>query len=83
VGDCKIDIKKAAVSAGLLWGALVFWAGIMATITGSYGVGFVNAVGSIYPGYAATYPGTAIGVVWALLDGGFAGALFAYIYNKV
>jgi hypothetical protein len=81
--ECKIDIRKAALSAGLLWGGGIFFAGLFAAASGSYAVAFVNAIGSIYPGYAPTYAGSIIGGIWGLLDGGAAGALFAYLYNKL
>jgi hypothetical protein len=83
MADAKIDVRKAAISAALLWGGGVFLAGLAGAVTGSYAVGFVNAIGSIYPGYAPTYAGSVIGGIWALFDGGAAGALFAYLYNIV
>jgi len=83
MAECKIDVRKAAIAAGLLWGCGVFLAGLAGAITGSYMVAFVNVIGSVYPGYAPTYIGSVIGGVWALLDGAIAGGLLAYIYNKV
>lgn len=81
--ECKIDVKKAAISAGLVWGSGIFFAGLLGAITGNFAGDFINAMGSLYMGYEPTYVGSVIGGIWALIDGGIAGALFAYIYNKI
>jgi hypothetical protein len=76
-----MNIKGAALGAGTLWGLAVFFVGIFAAATGSYGVQFVNALGSIYLGYAPTYPGAIIGGILGFIDGAIAAAIFAYLYN--
>ena len=81
--DCKIDIKKAAISAGVVWGAGLFFAGLLGAITGTYALEFINAMGSIYLGYSPTYAGAVIGGVWGLADGAVAAALLGYIYNRI
>jgi hypothetical protein len=67
----------------------VFWALAMLVVcvanaaTGGYGYEFLQAIGSLYPGYRGT-PGVSqaiIGVLYGLVDGVIGGAVFAWIYN--
>jgi hypothetical protein len=43
----------------------------------------VNLFRSLYLGYGPTFTGTAIGTLWAFVDGAICGALVAWIYNCV
>jgi hypothetical protein len=79
----QIDVKKLAISAGLVWGSGVFFAGLLGAATGTFALEFINSLGSLYLGYSATYTGAVIGGVWALLDGAIAGALLGFIYNRL
>ena len=76
-------MKKAAISAGLVWGSGLFCAGIVAAITGTYAVEFINAMGSLYPGYAPSYVGAVIGGIWGFIDAWIAAAVVVWIYNKI
>lgn len=77
-------IKKAALGLGITWGLGVFGLGVIAAATGgSFGIAFINALGSIYLGYGPTYVGAIIGGVLAFIDGAIAGAVFGYIYERV
>ncbi|MGE0063384.1 MAG: bacteriophage holin [Xanthobacteraceae bacterium] len=69
------------VAVGVVWGVGILFAGLMA-MTG-YGAVFVNALGTVYIGYSASIVGAIIGTVWALVDGFVAGALIAWVYNRV
>lgn len=69
------------IAIGVVWAAGVLLAGL-AAMTG-YGAVFVNALGSVYLGYGASIIGALIGAVWALIDGLVAGALIAWVYNRV
>lgn len=78
----KINIRKAALAAGILWGCGVFLLGIMGTVSG-FGMSFINTLGSIYLGYSATYLGSVIGGVLGFIDGAVGIAIFAWIYNWI
>jgi hypothetical protein len=39
--------------------------------------------GSIYPGYSISPGGSFLGLIYGFLDGFIAGAVIAWIYNKV
>ncbi|MBT3339604.1 MAG: hypothetical protein HOM34_03930 [Planctomycetes bacterium] len=49
-----------------------------------YGGPFLEMAASLYPGFAAdgTVLDLLIGVVFAVVDGAFAGWMFAWVYNK-
>jgi hypothetical protein len=78
-----VDVKKAAISVGVLWGAGLLGAGLVGAVTGTYAAEFIQSVGSVYLGYAPTYVGAVIGGLWGLLDGAFAGAFVAWLYNRL
>jgi hypothetical protein len=79
----RLDVTALALTAGLLWGA------VMLVVTGAnlvwpgYGRAFLELVASIYPGYR---PGDGlrsviVGTLHAIADGAIGGAVFAWIYN--
>ena len=79
----SLSVKGLAITAAIFWALAVLLVGIANLIYPSYGVTFLECVGSIYPGFQ---PGTGInsviiGSIYALVDGGIGGAIFAFIYN--
>jgi hypothetical protein len=77
----KLDVKAFALAVAWLWALVVLlmgeigWTGL--------GTRFVDALGSVYVGYAPTVLGGIIGGVWGFLDGLVSGALFAWVYNSI
>lgn len=49
-----------------------------------YGSEFLRLMSSVYPGYGATptVAGVLAGTIWGILDGGVAGFLFGWLYNR-
>lgn len=76
----QLSVLSFGLAAAVVWGLGVFLVGLMATYM-NYGQAFVEVVGSVYPGYKATLCGSAIGGLWAIVDGFVAGAIFAFVYN--
>jgi len=78
----KLNIKAFALTCGLIWGLGVFiltwW--IIAFEGPTKDVIFL---GRVYRGYTITPAGSFIGLIWALLDGGIGGAIFAWVYNLI
>lgn len=77
----KLNVFAFAVAFGLLWGVglfLITWWIIM--LDGS--VAEPTLIGRVYRGYTLTPMGSAIGLVWGLLDGFIGGAIFAWLYNQ-
>lgn len=80
----KLNVKALALTAGIIWGGAILIVGLCNLVWTNYGVSFLEVIGSTYPGY---HPGTGFGSVivgslYAVLDGGVGGALFAWLYNK-
>ncbi|MDE1828271.1 MAG: hypothetical protein KGH65_03875 [Candidatus Micrarchaeota archaeon] len=78
----KCSVKGSALGAGIVWGAGMLGLGILGMAAPGYAANFIAAMGSIYPGFAATPIGSVIGGILGLIDGAAAGAIFAYIYNR-
>ena len=80
-GKAKFAVVPFGLAAGILWGLGVLITGIITTAHGSWGVDFVNAMGSVYIGYDNTYLGSVIGGLWGFVDGFIGGIVFAWLYN--
>lgn len=77
----KLSVKGLAVAVGAAWALLMLALGLGAMF--GWGVKFLEAMSSIYIGFAPTFPGILIGVAWGFLDGAIAGAIVAFVYNAV
>lgn len=65
---------------GVMWAIGLFALGILSMLTG-YGSEMVTLMGTVYLGYSATFLGSIIGAVWALVDGFIGGYILAWLYN--
>ena len=78
----RLDIKSFALTCALLWGialfALTWWIMAFEGATGD-----VTFVGRVYLGYSISPLDSLVGLVWALVDGLIAGAIFAWLYNAL
>ena len=80
----KLNVKAFSLACAILWGLalllLTWWLILLgpATIQGD-----TTAIGSIYLGYCVSPLGSIIGLVWGFVDGLIAGAIFAWLYNKL
>ena len=78
----KLDVWALAIAIGCVWAAAILILGLGARLFG-WGLPMVNLFRSLYLGYGPTFTGTAIGTLWAFVDGAICGALVAWIYNCV
>jgi len=77
-----LNVRAFAMASGLVWGLGLFVLGLIATLTG-YWVGAVNLIGgNFYFGYAPTFKGSLLGLVWGFFDAAICGAVFAWLYNR-
>jgi hypothetical protein len=81
----KINLRALAVASGLLWGGAILLVGAANLMWPAYGRAFLDAVGSVYPGF---HPGTGVGAVivgalYGLVDGAVGGAVFGWLYNSL
>ncbi len=81
--NMKLSIKSLAITAAILWGAVMLLVGIANLMFLDYGANKLEVIGSIYPGYQ---PGTGltsviVGALYGAVDAGIGGAIFACLYN--
>lgn len=80
----RLNVKAMIFSLGILWGVVVFTAGLANIIWPGYGSEFLRMLASLYPGYKAS--GSAgdliTGILYALVDGGLFGLVLAWFYNR-
>ncbi len=79
MGQCHVPALGVAV--GAVCALYFFCLGVFGMF--GWGAELVTALGSLYIGYEATLLGSVIGALWAFAEGFVAGALVAWIYNKV
>ena len=67
----------------MLWGLAVLIMSTSNLRVPGYGDVFLTVIASVYPGYEAMHGITSIiiGTLYALVDGGIGGAIFAWLYN--
>lgn len=82
----KLSIRAMAITSAFVWGILaMFLTGLANLIWPSYGQEFLRVMASIYPGYHAgrTLAEVVVGGLYGLVDGAGAGAIFAWLYNRL
>lgn len=81
----RLSIKGLALAAGILWGAAILGVALANLIWPPYGTAFLQVMASVYPGYSGErhVQQVLIGTGYALVDGGVAGALMAWLYNRL
>ncbi len=79
----KLSVKALTYAGAILWGLIVLLVGVANLIWPPYGAAFLSLMSSVYPGYkvAASLGNVIVGTLYAVVDGAFGGALFAWIYN--
>jgi len=79
----KLSIRAMALTAGLIWGGAILLVGIVNLMSPAYGRTFLELCASVYPGYRAepTLTSVFVGTLYGVVDGGIAGAVFAWLYN--
>ena len=79
----KLSIKKFALTCCIIWGLVILIISTSNLIWPGYGSVFLTVVASIYPGYEAMQGinSIIIGTLYAVVDAGIFGAIFAWLYN--
>jgi len=77
-----MSIRAFALSAGIFGAATMFFLAWWLILTGN-AEGPPTLFERIYIGYSFTPMGSVIGAAWGFVDWGIAGAIFAWLYNKI
>jgi hypothetical protein len=79
----RLSVKALSVTSALVWGGCLFCVGVGHLIVPSYGVAFLDAMSSVYPGFHAsrTMVGVLVGTLYGLIDGAIGGLVFGWLYN--
>jgi hypothetical protein len=78
----KLNVKAFALSAGIVWGLIVFLSTMMMLLRG-YPGGIVSHLGGIYIGYSISFVGSIIGLIWGFISMYVVAWLFCYLYNRM
>ena len=77
-----MSIRALALTAGISGAATMFFLAWWLILTGN-AEGPPTLLERIYIGYSFTPMGSVIGAAWGFVDWGIAGAIFAWLYNKI
>ncbi len=79
----RLSLKGMMVASGLLWGGGILFVGLINLVRPTFGVSFLEMIGSVYPWFHASrsFVDIVIGTIDGLIDGAIAGLLFAWLYN--
>lgn len=78
----KWDIKRFALTGGIIWAVLLFVTTLISVSTG-YATPFLNVIASIYPGYSISVIGSIVGLVYGFLDILIGVYIFVWLYKKL
>jgi len=80
----RLNLKALGLTAGILWALALFLTGMMNLIWPGYGVAFLRAMASVYPGYHASgsLGDLIVGTLYAFVDGALCGLVFGWLYNR-
>ena len=77
-----MSIRAFALTAGIFGAASMFFLAWWLMLIGNT-EGPVTLLERVYIGYSFTPMGSVIGALWGFVDFGIAGAIFAWLYNKI
>jgi hypothetical protein len=83
--DMRFNVMALGATFALFWGGVIFLTAAANLIWPPYGLVFLEAISSIYPGY---HPGSGArsvitAALYGVVDGAIGGLVFAWIYNLV
>ena len=85
----KLNVKAAALTGGILWGASILILTVISGLTNTpeageytgYGGLAIKGLMGIYPGYNISITGAIIGAVYGFVDGLICAAIASAVYN--
>jgi hypothetical protein len=81
----RLSPRALAFTLGLIWGGAMLCVGLAHLAVPDYGAGFLSAMSSVYPGFHQPRGvlDVTVGTVYGLLDGGAAGLVAGWLYNRL
>lgn len=80
----RLDVIRFGCAVASIWGLIVLAAGVANLLWPTYAVEFLKIIDSIYPGYhfgELGFGGVIVATLYAVIDGGIIGVVFAWFYN--
>ncbi|MCL5003949.1 MAG: bacteriophage holin [Patescibacteria group bacterium] len=77
-----MNLNKAALTGGIVWGGCLFVT-TLASVYFGYATAFLQAFGSIYPGYSITLTGSVVGLIYGFLDAFVGVYIIAWVYKML
>jgi hypothetical protein len=79
----RLSLGSLALASALFWALTFLFVGVVNYVRPPYGLAFLEVMSSLYPGYKPLGSPNSIivGTLYAFVDGGVAGAIFAWFYN--
>ena len=77
-----MNVRSVALTAGIFGACTMFFLAWWLILIGN-AEGPITLFEIIYIGYSYTPTGSVIGAIWGFFDWGIAGAIFAWLYNKI
>ena len=77
-----LSVRAFGLTLGIFGAATMFFLAWWLILTGN-AEGPTTLFERIYYGYSFTPTGSVIGAMWGFVDWGIAGAIFAWLYNKI
>jgi len=78
----KLNVKAFALAGGILFSLAFFLLTYFYLIMG-YSSNTLIKLSKLFLGYSITWYGGFIGLIWGFVSGLVAGAIFAWVYNKL
>jgi hypothetical protein len=73
------------IATAILWGAAIFFVGLINLRDPGYGVSFLQVTNAVYPWSESTHTlrNVLIGTLDAMIDGALAALIFGWLYNTL
>jgi len=79
----RFNLVALALTMGAMTGFILWFATLVLLLRGGSAVGLhLNLLGVFLPGYAVTWPGAWIGLLWGFVAGAASGALLYWTYSR-
>ncbi len=77
----KLDQKAFALSAGIVWGLVIFLLTNIRLLQGGEGT-LLSNIGHFYKGYSYSFVGSIVGLVWGFVSMFIVAWVSSWLYNK-